>query len=106
MEVNAIFRTSPIKGTTAKGRTIYFNEARRDNYPAILTCPPSLLGRLVFFSEDTYVVHFPHNDALVVAIHIGCCKMSKILLDRGSSVNIMYGHALDRMKDTPELSRK
>jgi len=40
-------------------------------------------------------VHFSHNDALVVAIHISCCKVSMILVDGGSSVNILYGHALD-----------
>jgi len=51
-------------------------------------------------------VHFLHNDALVVMVHIGCCKVSKILVDRGSSVNILYDHALDRMEDIPEQARK
>ena len=61
----------------------------------------------VFFSkEDTCAIHFPHNDTLVVAIHISCCKVSKILVDKESSVNILYGHALDRMENTPELAQK
>jgi len=106
-EVNVILRTSPVEGTTAKGKTIYVNEAQRDSYPVVLTRPPSPLGRSVFFSEeDAYTVHFRHNDALVVAIHIVCYKVSKILVAEGSSVNIMYGHALDRMEDTLELTRK
>jgi len=29
-----------------------------------------------------------------------------ILVDGGSSVNILYDHALDRIDDTPELARK
>ena len=63
------------------------------------------MGRPVLFSEeDTYTVHFPHNDALVIAIQIGCCRVSKILIHGESSVNILYGHALDRMEDTPELA--
>jgi len=41
--VNAIFETIPVEGTTVKGRTIHVNEAQRDNYPAVLTYPPSLL---------------------------------------------------------------
>jgi len=95
-EVNAIFGTSPVEGTTAKGRAIYVNEARRDSYLAILTCPPSPLDIFVFFlKEDAYVVHFPHNDALVMTIHIDCCNVSKISANGGSSVNILYGHTLD-----------
>jgi len=106
-EVDAIFGTSPVEGTTVKGRIIYVNEAQRDNSSAILTPPPSPLGRTIFFSkEDAYVMHFPYNDTLVVTIHIGCCKVLKILVDGGSSVNILYGHALDRIKDTFGLARK
>jgi len=41
-----------------------------------------------------------------VVIHIDCCKVSKILVDGRSSVNILYGHALNRMEGTPELARK
>jgi len=49
----------------------------------------------VFFSDkDTYFVHFLNNNALVVTINIGYCKVSKILVDRGSSVNILYGYAI------------
>jgi len=75
-EVNTIFGTSLVEGTTMKGRTIYVNEAWRDNYLAILTCPPSPLGRPVFFSkEDAYAMYLPNNDVLVMSIHIDCCKM-------------------------------
>ena len=80
--MNAIFGSSPIEGTTIKERTIYVNKARRDNYPAIATRPPTSLDGPAFFSEeDAYFVHFLHNDALVVTIHIDCCKVLKILVD-------------------------
>ena len=106
-EVNAIFENSPIEGTTTKERTIYVNKAQRGNYPAIVTRPPISPDRPVSFSEeDSYPMHFSHNDALVVMIHIRCCKVSKILVDGGSSVNILYGHALDRMEGSPELAQK
>jgi len=106
-ELNAIFATSPIDGTTRKRRVIYVNEAQKDGYPAILTSPPSSRGRHILSSDaNAYVVHFQHNDALVVTMHIDCCRMSKILIDGGSSVNILYGHALDRMEDTLVLARK
>ena len=96
-------RNSPKEGTSTKERTIYINEARRDNYPAIVTCPSTSPGRQSFSEEDAYSVHFPNNDALVVTVHIGCCKVSEILVDGRSSVNIMYGHALYRMEDLPSF---
>ena len=72
------------EGTTLKERAIYVNEAQRDNCPTMLTRSPSPLGRAIFFSKaDAYVVYFPHNDALVMTMHIGCCQVSKILVERG-----------------------
>ena len=32
--------------------------------------------------------------------------MLKILVDGGNIVNILYGHALDLVEDTPELARR
>ena len=61
----------------------------------------------VFLSEeDAYTVHFSHNDTLVIAVYTGCCKVSTILINGRSSVNILYRHALYRIEDTPELACK
>ena len=51
-------------------------------------------------------MHFLHNDALIVTLLIGNFRVSKILIDRGSSINILYGGALDMMEDTPEAGWK
>ena len=103
--MNAIFKNSPIEGATTKERTIYIKETQRDNYLPIVILPPTSLDRPISFSEeDTYLVHFPYNDDLVMTVHIGCCKVSKIFIDGGSNVNILYNHTLDRMEDTPELA--
>ena len=105
-EVNAIFRNSPVDGTTTKERTIYVNETQKDNCPTIVTRSPTSPGRPVFFSEeDAYFMQFPHIDALVIMTHIGYCTVSNILVDRESSINILYDHTLARM-DTPELPQK
>ena len=78
-EVNTIFENSPVEGTATKERTIYVNEAQRDNYLAIMTHLPTSPGMPVFLSkEDAYSVHFLHNDALVMTVHIDWCKVSKI----------------------------
>ena len=106
-EINTIFGNYLLVGTITKEKTIYVNEARRDNYLTIVTCPPTSLGRPVSFSEeDAYSVHFSYNDALVITVHVGCCKVLKILIDRGSSINILYRHALNQIEDTLEQARK
>ena len=90
-----------------KGRAVYVNEAWRDSHLETVTHPLSSPSGPIFFSEeDLYVVQFSHNDALVVIAHIRCCKVSKNLVDGGSNVNIFYGHALDQMDDTLELTQK
>jgi len=83
-EVNAIFGTSPIEGATMKEKTVYVNEARRDKYPAILTSSPSSLDRPIFSEIDAYAMHFPHNGALVITMHIDYCRVLKILVDGGA----------------------
>jgi len=50
-------------------------------------------------------VHFSHNDVLIIIMLIGNCRVSKILVDGGKSVNILYGGALNRMEDNPEITR-
>jgi len=59
----------------------------------------------ISFSDSyTSTVHFSHNDTLIVTMLIDNCRVSKILVDRGSSVNVLYRGALDRMEDTPETA--
>ena len=44
-----------------------------------------------FSDSDVSTMHFPYNDALIITILIGNCRVSKILVDGGSLVNILYG---------------
>jgi len=58
------------------------------------------------FSEvDACGVYFPHNNTLIVTMHKDNYQVCKILVDNGSSINILYEGALDRMEDSPEAGR-
>jgi len=104
-EVKTIFGACLLEGTTSKEKAIYINEARRSNYPTLLIGLPPFPSRSVSFTEaDACAVHFPNNDALIITMRIGSCRISRILVDSGSSVNIWYGSALNRMGDTPEIA--
>ncbi|XP_024015916.1 uncharacterized protein LOC112089172 [Eutrema salsugineum] len=52
---------------------------------------------LVFTEADTIGLHKPHNDALVVEQLLDDVEVSRILVDTGSSVNIIFKEALDQL---------
>ena len=43
-----------------------------------------------FSEEDARRLHHPHNDVLVVSIGIEDYNMHRLLVDNGSSANILY----------------
>ena len=50
-------------------------------------------------------MYFLHNDTLILTMIISNCRVSKVLVDGGSSVNILYEGALDGMENTSETTR-
>ncbi|XP_024014816.1 uncharacterized protein LOC112088742 [Eutrema salsugineum] len=52
---------------------------------------------LVFIEANTIGLHKPHNDALVVELLLDDVEVSRILVDTGSSVNIIFKEALDQL---------
>ena len=61
-----------------------------------MTGSPSYPSKPITFSEaDAYTVYFPHNYALIITMHIDNYRVSRILVDSNSSVNILYESTLD-----------
>ncbi|XP_024020313.1 uncharacterized protein LOC112091305 [Morus notabilis] len=53
---------------------------------------------VAFNEDDASGVHFPHNDALVVEAMIGNHTICRILVDNGSSVDLLYSDCLEKMR--------
>ena len=51
-----------------------------------------------FSEEDTRRLHHPYDDALVVSVRVGDYNMHRILVDNGSSADILYYPAFQQMR--------
>ena len=51
-----------------------------------------------FTEEDARRLHHPHDDALVVSIRVGDYNTHRVLVDNGSSTDILYYSAFQQMK--------
>ncbi|XP_057958420.1 uncharacterized protein LOC131151190 [Malania oleifera] len=53
---------------------------------------------IIFDSRDEEGVQQPHDDTLVLSLLVANCKVRHVLIDNGSSVNIMLWSVLEGMK--------
>ncbi|KAK4849341.1 hypothetical protein QYF36_023771 [Acer negundo] len=69
---------------------------------------PSKIDETVTFrSTDKSDLFSPHHDALVISLHIANCLTRRILIDNGSSCNILFNNALREMQvDESKLSHR
>ena len=51
-----------------------------------------------FSEEDTRRLHHPHDEALIVSIRIGDYNVHRVLVDNGSSANILYYPVFQQMR--------
>ena len=62
--------------------------------------------QIIFFSEeDTRRTHQPHDDALVITMNIAYFTTRRVMIDNGSSVDILYLLAYQQMKLDKEKLR-
>lgn len=60
---------------------------------------------LSFSNKDMYGVDAPHNDALVLKVNINTFDVRRVIIDPGSSSEIMY-HSLFKTLDWPASQMK
>ena len=51
-----------------------------------------------FSEEDARRLHHLHNNALVVSIRVGDCNTHRVLVDNGSSTDILYYPAFQQIR--------
>ncbi|XP_059663839.1 uncharacterized protein LOC132309562 [Cornus florida] len=68
-----------------------------------MTSPPTKLPRvkepvITFSEEDDKGIHQPHDDPLVVSMVVANFTVRRILIDNGSSANILFLRAYEKLK--------
>ena len=85
-------------GLSKKARKTYLrmvqNVQLMGSVPKIARRESPIIG---FSEEDVRRLHHPHDDALVVSVRVGDYNVHWILVDNGSSVDILYYPAFQQM---------
>uniref|UniRef100_A0A803PU70 Retrotransposon gag domain-containing protein n=1 Tax=Cannabis sativa TaxID=3483 RepID=A0A803PU70_CANSA len=80
--------------STQNAQKHYLNELNQGEACHFVQSPAQHLRMMnlpmTFIEDDTRHVHFPHNDPLVIEAQIASKRVSGILMDNGSSVNIIF----------------
>ena len=78
-------------GSSKKARKIYLrmiqNVQLMGSVPKIARRESPIIG---FSEEDARRLHHPHDDALIVSIRVGDYNVHRMLVDNGSSADILY----------------
>ena len=78
-------------GSSKKARKTYLrmvqNVQLTGSIPKIAQKESPIIG---FSEDDARRLHHPHDDALVVTIRVGEYNVHRMLVDNGSSANILY----------------
>uniref|UniRef100_A0A803LHF8 Uncharacterized protein n=1 Tax=Chenopodium quinoa TaxID=63459 RepID=A0A803LHF8_CHEQI len=89
----------PIHGGTVSGAKKHLAEHRHlvcaldvDNRPR-----PATIPEIVFTEEDARGVVFPHDDPLVLITKINGADIKRVLVDGGSSANVLFVQAFNEM---------
>ena len=86
MEIRTIWG-GPSCGDSRRARKAY----KRGRTKSVVFTVQNVSPTLIYFGpEDVVGVATPHEDALVITVTIGNAKVHRLLVDNGSSANILY----------------
>ena len=90
-DIRMIVGGTAVAGSSKKARKTYLrmvqNVQLTGSTPKIARRESPIIG---FLEEDARRLHHPHDDALVVSIRIEDYNMHRVLVDNGSSADILY----------------
>ncbi|XP_043694233.1 uncharacterized protein LOC122644940 [Telopea speciosissima] len=87
------------------------SNSRKQHAQSVLQVKPTVKRRRTgypktFSDEDLVDIQTPHDDALVIKMVIANCTVGRILVNNGSSVDILYYDAFEKMLLKPEMLKR
>ena len=70
-----------VKRVKSLGHGVYNVSSRSVFFP---------IAPITFTKQDLSLVHFPHDDPLIITLRIEDCVLCRMLVDEGSSVDILF----------------
>ena len=97
-DIRMIVGGTTATGLSKKARKTYLkmvqNVQLTGSVPKIAQRENPIIG---FSEENARCLHHPHDDALVVSVRVGDYNVHRMLVDNGSSANILYYPAFQQM---------
>ncbi|XP_057954118.1 uncharacterized protein LOC131148434 [Malania oleifera] len=97
-EIAVIFRGSASGGDSGGARKIYAKQKLLMEKEETISKRNKKYDDITFDSGDEEGVQKPHDDALVLSLLVANYKVKHILIDKGSSANVMFWSVLVEMK--------
>ena len=84
-------------GSSKNGRKTYLRMVQNVQLTSFVPKIAWREGPIIrFLEEDARCLHHPHDDVLVISIQVGNYNMHRVLVDNGSSVDILYYSAFQQ----------
>ncbi|GKV02683.1 hypothetical protein SLEP1_g15081 [Rubroshorea leprosula] len=95
-------------GLSSKQRKLYVREVKHQNRAQKRKIDDAEWKNqpITFTSADLDTVVTPHNDPLVTSVMINNCEVQRVLVDTGSTPDIMYFHCFESLGLDPALLQK
>ncbi|XP_050256398.1 uncharacterized protein LOC126701956 [Quercus robur] len=105
-DIRMIVGGTTAAGSSKKARKTYLRTVHSVQLTGSVPMMPRIDNPVINFSEDdARRLHHPHDDTLVVSLQIGDYNMHRVLVDNGSSADILYYPAFQQMRiDKERLS--
>ena len=94
-----IVRGITATGSSKKAGKTYFRIVQNIQLMGFIPKMARVDNLIIEFSEeDARRLHHPHDNAIVVSIWVGDYNTHRVLIDNGSSANILYYPAFQQMR--------